>query len=69
MLVYGRAAAFLCAADELLSGRLAQVLGTYAQTYALAIADRADLARVMLEAGGVDIEPLMVDFLDTYLIN
>lgn len=67
MLVYGRGAAFLCAADELLAGRLAEVLEAYAQQYAFAIADRQDLSRTMLEKGGIDIEPLMVDYLDTYL--
>lgn len=69
MLVYGRAAAFLCAADELLSGGLDDVLSRWAEKYAFAIADRAAFARLMLEEGGVDIEPLMVDYLDTYLIN
>lgn len=69
ILVYGRAAAFLCAADELLSGGLAQVLESYAQQYALRIADRDALSRTILDKGGVDIAPLMVDYLDTYLIN
>ena len=69
MLVYGRAAAFLCAADELLSGGLDDVLSRWAEKYAFAIADRAAFARLVLEESGVDIEPLMVDYLDTYLIN
>jgi aminopeptidase N len=69
MLVYGRAAAFLCAADELLGGRLDDVLSRWAEQYAFAIADRDAFVRLVPQVSGVDIEPLMVDYLDTYLIN
>ncbi|MBR4069370.1 MAG: M1 family metallopeptidase [Clostridia bacterium] len=69
VLVYGRAAALLCAADELLGGRMNDALKHYAQQHAFGIADREDLPRAVLESTGEDIEPLMVDYLDTYLLN
>lgn len=69
VLVYGRATALLCAADELLSGRLNDALKHYAQQYAFGIADREDFSRAVLETTGEDIQPLMVDYLDTYLLN
>jgi hypothetical protein len=69
VLVYGRAAALLCAADDLLGGRLNDALRHYAQQYAFGIADRADLPKTIWEATGEDIEPLMVDYLDTYLLH
>jgi aminopeptidase N len=69
VLVYGRAAALLCAADDLLGGRLNDALRHYAQRYAFGIADRAELPKAIWEATGEDIEPLMVDYLDTYLLH
>ncbi len=69
ILVYGRATSLLCAVDDLLGGGLDRVLKTFAESYAFQIADRADLTRIVLAETGVDVEPLMVDYLDTHLIN
>lgn len=69
VLVYGRAAAFLCAVDEMLEGGLDPVLRAYVQRYGFSTATREDFLRLVLEETGVDIEPLMIDYLDTYLIT
>ena len=69
VLVYGRATSLLCAMDDWLNGRLADVLRQYAETYAFSIADRGDFTRLVAEETGKDMEPLMIDYLDTYLIN
>lgn len=69
VLVYGRAASLLCAMDDWLGGGLEDVLRRYVETYAFSIADRDDFARLLLEETGMDMEPLMIDYLDTYLIN
>ncbi len=69
VLVYGRAASMLCAVDELLGGGLDDTLAAYAKEYAFRMADRSDFLHAVQENTGVDIEPLMVDYLDTYLIN
>ena len=52
-----------------LGGRLADVLRRYVETYAFSIADRDDFTRFVQEETGMDMEPLMIDYLDTYLIN
>lgn len=69
VLVYGRATSLLCAMDDWLEGQLGDVLRQYAETYAFSMADRADFTRLVLEKTGMDMEPLMVDYLDTYLLN
>lgn len=69
VLVYGRATALFCAVDDLLGGRLNDALKHYAGRHAFGIADRPDLPKAVLEATGEDIEPLMVDYLDTYLLH
>ena len=55
--------------DDLLGGRLNDALKHYAGRHAFGIADRPDLPKAVLEATGEDIEPLMVDYLDTYLLH
>lgn len=69
VLVYGRATSLLCAMDDWLGGKLWHALRQYAQTYAFSIADRDDFTRFLLEETGMDMEPLMIDYLDTYLVN
>lgn len=69
VLVYGRAASLLCAMDDWLDGKLGNVLRQYAKTHAFSIADREDFVRLVQEETGMDMEPLMIDYLDTYLIN
>lgn len=69
VLVYGRATSLLCAMDDWLDGQLGAVLRRYAETYAFSMADRADFTRLVQEETGLDVEPLMVDYLDTYLLN
>ncbi len=69
VLVYGRGAAFFCAVDDMLNGGLDQVLRAYVQRYGFSFATREGLLRLVLEETGVDIEPLMIDYLDTYLIT
>lgn len=69
VLVYGRAASLLCAMDDWTGGKLHSVLRQYARDYAFAIASREDFTRLVNEATGLDMEPLMIDYLDTYLIN
>ena len=69
VLVYGRATSMLCAMDDWVNGRLEEVLRQYAETYAFSIADRVDFTRLLQERTGKDMEPLMIDYLDTYLIN
>ena len=69
VLVYGRAPAFLCAVEELLKGSMDKALAAYADAFAFAIADRQAFADTALTSTGMDIEPLMVDYLDTYLLH
>ena len=69
VLVYGRATSLLCAMDDWLNGQLDQVLRRYAETYAFSMADREAFTRLVQEETGLDVEPLMVDYLDTYLLN
>lgn len=69
VLVYGRATSMLCAMDDWTGGKLHDALRQYTQNYAFAIATREDFTRLVNETTGLDMEPLMIDYLDTYLIN
>ncbi len=67
VLVYGRAVSLLCAMDDWTGGKLADTLKQYAQQYAFSIADRDDFTELVYSTTGLDMEPLMMDYLDTYL--
>lgn len=64
--VYGRGAAFLLAVEEM-TGKLDAFLHKYCDTYAFSLASRQDFSRLLREVTGEDLEPLMLDYLDTLM--
>jgi len=69
ILVYGRATSLLCAMDDMLHGGLNVFLSEYYQRCAFSFVDRDTFSKLLSEVIGMDLEPLMVDYLDTYLMN
>lgn len=68
--VYRRGAALWMALENLLGkDALDAALAQYQDAYRFAIATREDLTRLLSQAAGQDISPLMVDYLDTYITN
>ncbi len=64
--VYGRGAALLVALEEMTDGKLDEMLHDYCDVYAFKLASREDFERFFSEQSGMDILPLMQDYLDTY---
>lgn len=64
--VYGRGAAFLLAAEEM-TGDLTGFLRAYCDQFAFKLATREDFEALLRAWSGVDITPLMIDYLDTYM--
>ncbi|MBR1606808.1 MAG: M1 family metallopeptidase [Clostridia bacterium] len=64
--VYGRGAAFLLAVEEM-TGRLDAFLRQYCDTCAFFLASRQDFVKLLREVTGEDLEPLMLDYLDTLM--
>lgn len=62
-----RGAAMLCALDEWSGGGLDKALRAYYERYAFAAATRADFTALLNALSGEDCEPLMIDYLDTYV--
>ena len=63
----GRATAFLYALDEWMDGGFDAFLSRLLQEHAFERIDRGVFVKAALEATGLDIGPLMTDWLDTYI--
>lgn len=66
-LVYDRGTALLCAADELLGGRMNDFLRLYRERCAFGMASRQDFLSLLTEYSGEDFTPLFEDYLDTLI--
>ena len=64
--VYGRGAAFLLAVEEM-TGKLDMFLRQYCDTFAFSLASRQDFSSLLRDVTGEDLEPLMLDYLDTLM--
>lgn len=67
--VRGRGTAFLVAADEMLSGRLNEFLKSLCAEHAFQNVSRAEFEEALNSFASMDISPLMLDYLDTYMRN
>ena len=68
--VYRRGAALWTALETLMGKQqLDSALQQYVQAYRFSTATRQDLARLLSQAAGQDVTPLMEDYLDTYIAN
>lgn len=65
--VYGRGAALLLALDVLLPGGVDGFLRQYVQTFAFSYASRADFEACLNAYAGMDVSPLVLDYLDTLM--
>jgi len=63
--VYGRGAALLLALDEMLPGGADAFLRAYAEEFAFGFAARADFEAFLNRYAGMDLRPLLLDYLDT----
>ena len=66
MVVYGRGAALPLALDEMTGGQMDKLLHEYCDAFAFRRASRADFEQLITDRSGLDIAPLMRDYLDTY---
>lgn len=64
--VYGRGAALPLALDEMTGGQMDKLLHEYCDAFAFRRASRADFEQFFTDRSGLDITPLMRDYLDTY---
>lgn len=69
LVVYRRGAAMLLALDHALEGKLDDFLKAYYDEYRFCRATRADFESLLNAFSGEDWTPLMIDYLDTYLMN
>jgi len=68
--VYRRGAALWTALETLMGKeQLDAALRQYAEAFRFSIATREDLTRLLSQAAGQDLTPLMEDYLDTYIAN
>ena len=65
----GRGAAFLIAADEMLGGRLNEFLKSQCAGHAFQNVSRAEFEKALNSFSSMDLSPLMLDYLDTYMRN
>lgn len=65
--VYGRGAALLLALDTLLPGGVDGFLRQYAETFAFSYASRTDFESCLHAYAGMDLSPLLLDYLDTLM--
>ena len=63
--VYGRGAALLLALDEMLPGGVDGFLRAYAEEFAFRYASRKDFEECLGRYAGMDVGPLLLDYLDT----
>lgn len=69
LVVYNRGAALLLALDDMLGEGLNRFLRAYYETYAFGYATREDFEALLAQTTGEDPGPLMLDYLDTYILN
>lgn len=69
LLVYRRGAAMLLALDTAMGGKLDDFLKAYYSKYQFLRPTRADFEALLAESTGQDYVPLMVDYLDTHILN
>ena len=65
--VYGRGAALLLSLDELLPGGTDGFLRAYAEAFAYRYASRAEFEDFLNRYAGMDLHPLLLDYLDTIM--
>lgn len=65
--VYGRGAALLLALDEMLPGGADGFLRAYAERFAFRLITREDFEGFLAEYSGMDLQPLVTDYLDTLM--
>ena len=65
----GRAAAFFCALDTWLPGGFDSFLSALTRRHAFTRISRADFLDAACETSGQDLAPLMLDWLDTYILE
>lgn len=65
----GRGAAMLVAADQMAGGRLDAFLRGYVSDFAFKTVSRADFERALNGFSGLDLSPLITDYIDTYMNN
>ena len=64
--VYGRGAALMQAIEEM-TGKADSFLRAYCEQYAFALASRQDFTTCLNEWSGMDLSPLILDYIDTYM--
>ncbi len=69
LVVYNRGAAMLCALDQAMGGTLDDFLRAYYGRYAFSRASRRDFENLLAQHTGGDYGPLIVDYLDTSILN
>lgn len=65
--VYGRGAALMLALDEITSGGMDSFLHAYAEEFSFSFAAREDFEHLLSRYTGMDLAPLMTDYLDTLM--
>jgi len=65
--VYGRGAALMEALNAIIPGGLDGFLRRYVEEYGFSFADRADFEALLTEYTGMDLTPLLIDYLDTVM--
>ena len=64
-MVYGRGAAFFLALDEMLEKGADDFLRSYADEFSFDFASRQEFELFLNQYAGMDLTPLVVDYLDT----
>lgn len=64
--VYGRGAALMAAIEEM-TGKADDFLRAYCERFAFTLASRDDFANFLNEWSGMDLSPLILDYIDTYM--
>lgn len=67
--VYGRGAALMIALDEMLPQGADDFLRAYAEKFAFGFADRQAFESFLQEYSGMDLAPLLLDYLDTIMMG
>lgn len=69
IVVYGRGTALLLALDEFLPGGVDAFLRAYCAEFAYKTATRADFEAFLAAYSGMDVQPLLLDYLDTLIVS
>lgn len=69
LVVYNRGGAMLVALNQAMNGNFNSFLKVYYERYAFTRATRADFEALLAEYSGEDYAPLIIDYLDTYIVT